>query len=658
MKSLRSLLRRRKPGTEDATFEKIDAAFTAGDFSTGIALARTLAERGDARAAYRLGEVFEHGIGALQDYAQAVEWYERAASADIPDAWSKLGDIYLTGRGTWHTPEQGAQRSAAQSIVASLSVEPDHFRAGQFNQKAAAAGQIDAQTRLGLQYQYGLGFDKDIEAAARHLTAAAQAGHALAQRAIGSVCLERGTPDSLVEAAAWFRKAAEQGDAHAQAQLAAMILNHQTPGEDEEAVALLQPSAEAGDVLAMTILGDLHKRGRGAPKDLSAAESWFRRAAVRGYVAAGNALGRLLIEDIEPNDYVSAAHAFRETADKGDAFGQFMLGRLLLTGKGVPPDRDKAVGYLRKAADQGHLQAIELLAAIHDGHGGADPVPEVAAELFEQAAEKGSVDALYHRARIALANEMVADGMPIIAMLEEAANRGSGAACLQLGSLYAQGELIVQDYAAAAHWYREASDRGLPEGLINLAFLQLHGHDPEPEEPAGLALLKDLANDGNQRAMWALSNIYREGALVEPDWWESIHWLKAAAKAGNGAAACMLVDLLDAPTDRAPSGAPEIIEWLRHTAELGDAQSQSVLGRMLYQGRHVKQDFNEAFRLIHKAAEAGVPFAQAWMGDVLASGEGVMKDMNLAQAWYSRAAANGHQGAVAVLRHIESADKV
>lgn len=649
MISLRTLLGKRKARTEEATLEKIDAAFTAGNFSTGISLARVLAESGDARAAYRLGEVFEHGIGALQDYAQAAQWYERAASADMPDAWSKLGDFYLTGRGTWHTSDQGAQPSAAQAIVASLSVEPDHLRAGQFNRQAAEAGIVEAQARLGLQYRYGLGFDKDIDAAARHLTAAAEAGNALAQRAIGSICLERNTTEALAEAANWFRKASEQSDAHAQAQLAAMILNHQTAGDDQEAVALLQQAAEAGDVLAMTILGDLHKRGRGTPVDLSAAESWFRRAAVRGYVAAGNALGLLLIQEIEPKDYVSAAHAFRETADKDDPFGQLMLGRLLLTGQGVPPDRDKAIALLRKAADQGQLQAIELLAAIHDSSGADKAEPQVAAELFERAAEKGSVDALYHRARIALANEMVGDGAPIIAMLEEAANRGSAAACLQLGKLHAEGELVSQNYIAAAHWYREANERGLPEGLINLAFLQLHGHDPAAEEPAGLDLLKSLATEGNQKAMWALANLYREGIYVEADWWESVHWLKVAARSGNAAAACMLVDLLDAPTDRAPTGAPEIIEWLRHTAESGDPQSQAVLGRMLYQGRHVRQDFNEAFRLIHKAAEAGIPFAQAWMGDVLASGEGVMKDEELARAWHERAAAAGHPGAKIVL---------
>lgn len=652
MLSLRTLLGRRKPGADEATIEKIDAAFAANNFSTGIMLARSLAERGDATAAYRLGEVFEHGIGALQDFGQAAEWYERASSANLPEAWNKLGDFYLAGRGQWQPPQPGEQSGAGHAVLMALSVEPDQARAAQYNRRAAEAGLIEAKTRLGLQYLYGLGLDKDPATAAELLTAAAQAGDALAQRAMGSVCLERSTSEALTEAAAWFRQASDQGDAHAQAQLAVMILNHQTAGDDRDAFALLQAAAETGEVLAMTILGDLYRRGRGTDKDLSAAESWFRRAAVRGHIGASNALGLLLIEDIDPNDYVSAAHAFRETADRDDPTGQWMLGRLYLTGQGVPQDRDKAIDLLHKAADQGQLQAIELLAAIHDSEADGRTGTAIAAELFERAAANGSVDALYHRARIALATDLVGDGAPIIEMLKEAARRGSAAACLQLGVLHAEGDLVPQNYAAAASWYREAHRRGLPEAQINLAFLQLLGHDPAPAEPAGLALLETMAGQGDQKAMWALSNVYREGLYAPANHQESVHWLKVAAAAGNGAAACMLVDMLDSPTESTPTNAPEVLDWLRKAAEQGDPQAQAVLGRMLYEGRHVRQDTAEAFRLIHKAAEAGIPFAQAWMGDVLAMGDGVMKDEALAQDWYRRAAANGHQGAEIVLQQL------
>ena len=59
----------------------------------------TKAERGDADAQFRLGEIFAAGSGVKRDYAQAARWYTAAAEQGLREAQLKLAELYLVGRG-------------------------------------------------------------------------------------------------------------------------------------------------------------------------------------------------------------------------------------------------------------------------------------------------------------------------------------------------------------------------------------------------------------------------------------------------------------------------------------------------------------------------------------------------------------------------------
>lgn len=58
------------------------------------------AEMGEALAQYRLGILYHLGIGGVaQDYAEAVQWYRRAAEQGHADAQNNLGLCYDNGQG-------------------------------------------------------------------------------------------------------------------------------------------------------------------------------------------------------------------------------------------------------------------------------------------------------------------------------------------------------------------------------------------------------------------------------------------------------------------------------------------------------------------------------------------------------------------------------
>ena len=61
---------------------------------------RKSAEAGNASAQYRLGLLYDGGVGVPQDYRQAKEWFEKAAKQGHVVAQADLGTLYLRGAGT------------------------------------------------------------------------------------------------------------------------------------------------------------------------------------------------------------------------------------------------------------------------------------------------------------------------------------------------------------------------------------------------------------------------------------------------------------------------------------------------------------------------------------------------------------------------------
>ena len=65
----------------------------------------------------------------------------------------------------------------------------------------------------------------------------------------------------------------------------------------------------------------------------------------------------------QPDPFLSPAEAssYKERAEAGDAEGQYLLGVACREGDGAAKDYAAAIAWLRKAAKQGHLQAVQLL---------------------------------------------------------------------------------------------------------------------------------------------------------------------------------------------------------------------------------------------------------------------------------------------------------
>lgn len=149
-------------------------------------------------------------------------------------------------------------------------------------------------------------------------------------------------------------------------------------------------AAIAGNVDAQLALGVLAFEGDGVYPDYERAAGWFRLAAAQGDPRADVRMGLLYAEGLGvAQSSVAAAHHFAKAAGRGDADGEFWLGLSWLNGDGLPQSYQKAATNFESAARQGHGEAAYHLALIYDSSVLGAPDPDKAVRYMRAAAEAG-----------------------------------------------------------------------------------------------------------------------------------------------------------------------------------------------------------------------------------------------------------------------------
>lgn len=116
------------------------AAARTGDYSAARAVWIPLARHGDAEAQFRLGWLFENGLGMAKNPIDAVDWYGQAAAQGHASAQFNLGMMYTDGRG----------------------VRRHDITAANYFRMAARQGHAKAAYNLGILYRIGRGVEKDL----------------------------------------------------------------------------------------------------------------------------------------------------------------------------------------------------------------------------------------------------------------------------------------------------------------------------------------------------------------------------------------------------------------------------------------------------------------------------------------------------------------
>ena len=157
--------------------------------------------------------------------------------------------------------------------------------------------------------------------------------------------------------------------------------------EHAEAVKALEQLWEEGYTVAAHQLGKFYRDDLSTLRDHEKAEQWFRRSAEAGNDFSEYALGKLLLTQKRT---VEAMEWLGKAADHGSQFAQYRLGKIYLTGESVPKDVAKALAYLTASADQGNQFAQYTLGKLYLLGRDVPPDREQAREWLIRAAAQGN----------------------------------------------------------------------------------------------------------------------------------------------------------------------------------------------------------------------------------------------------------------------------
>ncbi|KAL9548085.1 hypothetical protein MBANPS3_005845 [Mucor bainieri] len=397
--------------------DEVDRSFLDEDYDGGaeiLDLLQTASQLGDAKATYRLGQAYEHGLGDVipeKELDKALACYVEAAELNHEDAMLKAGEILGGALGRHEEAMQWFQKAAEKldNLQAKVMLISYSFQGMSVKSSEQLDVASDANDTTYFEQLKALVDDQVNSLDQETVPAARKEGLGLAFYILGQ-CFElgRGTPANGTLAKDWYHRS-----------------------------VLISENVDA-----MWRLGAICSEMQ---DDYSGALQWYQRAAEKGKHRESHfQLGIFhlhgIADVVEVNLAVAKKH-FSKAAEQGHPMATYELGRIVWH-----KDADHLYGYelFKVAAQQLHVPAAlrELGNLSHTGFS-------------------------FHDIEVCEQNRKVA-----FAYYCEAARLGDPIAALMVGNYFEEGYLkqeLGQNSERALQWYESAyrlNCRGLSELAI------------------------------------------------------------------------------------------------------------------------------------------------------------------------------------------------
>lgn len=332
---------------------------------------------------YRIGKMFCYGLGTEQDYEKAFEWFERSAKQKNKFAQFSLANLYYYGSGIEKDLSQAFlwyQRSSSQGQPYAAYSIAQMYRYGEYvtkdndtaqrYYKQALSGFLKIESddmanddlfyKLGQMFNLGLGTDSDVTKAIKYFKRSAEMNNKNGLFEYGKALLiGEHIPQDTDSTVKLLEKAVKLKNRNAKRFLALEYISGEHLEQDiEKGIALLTECADSGDVIASYRLGKIYLQGEIMPQNLDKAERYLLLATDNEY--AQYALAKLYLQE-EKYDIQKAVNYFENCADKNH-WASYQLGRIYLFGaEGLTKDKEKAVEWFTKSANDGNEYARDML---------------------------------------------------------------------------------------------------------------------------------------------------------------------------------------------------------------------------------------------------------------------------------------------------------
>jgi TPR repeat protein len=364
------------------------------DSARALRLVRAAAETEVPIILFQLG----NALAADENYAEAIETYQKAAAHNHVDSMLALADIYYYGKIGWDFSKcyewlkKAADIGNATAMIrlARLLSEPhENFperlaEAEEWNKKAQAARSRAGQSTNATQVapnpdiekfmsaqrsEFGSGALRDLAAALRLYLELADRYPEAELRAARIMENSAGPERNDARAMELYLRANARGgrsSMEAQPAILRMIAAGRGLGTTAENLDRLSKVRIISDSQSHFLMGQIFDRGEAVVLDMPKAVEHYTTATRWGSREAMNRLGELWREGVngEP-DLKEAARWFYAAALSGLVSAQYNIGLAFANGAGVPQDRILAFKWLTLAARRGEKKSESALATLN-----------------------------------------------------------------------------------------------------------------------------------------------------------------------------------------------------------------------------------------------------------------------------------------------------
>ena len=320
---------------DNLEMKKAEQIFLNYKLDVAFELFKKLAENGNGRAMYFLGEFYSQPYGKTKkDNKKAKEWRIKG---------KEVGDVLAALNVAYYLPKNSDERNRTC------------FELFEDILKLSEDGDIFAQNELADMYLYGYGIEEDEEEGVKWLKKSAEVGYWRSMSKLADCYSDGvGVLQDELKAIDLYKKVYELGSGEA-ANGIGLIYDNQN--NSEEAVKWYRKGFEKGDSRSGYNLEYCYSNGIGVSQDELKALELYKKVYELGLGNAANRIG--LIYDNQ-NNSGEAVKWYRKGFDKGDDWSGYNLAYCYSYGIGVPQDKQKALELYKKVYELGGSASGEV----------------------------------------------------------------------------------------------------------------------------------------------------------------------------------------------------------------------------------------------------------------------------------------------------------
>ena len=444
------------------------------------------------------------GKGTDININSAIEWLNKAAKQDNPNAAYQLGYIYS---------------SEKYNIIDEQKANENYKRACLEYEKAEEENSnVTAESRLGKMYLNGCGVEKDIQKAVIWLKKATLNGSASSAYTLAKLYENgEGVEKNIEEAYSYYQISAVLGNFYANYQVGKISLQK---GEIEKAVENFQEAAKGNISHAWFKLGKIYSDESYGLYDISKAQLCY-----------SNALN-LYITDYTQNP---------------DDFIAYRLGKMYFNGLGTDIDINKAIHWFSQAEKLGNTNAAYQLGKIAFENNDI----ENAIKHFQYAAQGNISNAWFDLAKIHsnesyahydVAKAQLCYSNALNLYITDYNQNPNDYIAYRLGNMYLKGLGTDMNINQAIYWFSEAEKFENANAAYQLGYIyHSEKYGLQNNELASNYFRKALSsylirfnnNQTDSELALRIGTFYQYGLGIERDIEKALLWYKKAVELGN-----------------------------------------------------------------------------------------------------------------------------